>query len=97
MHTDEIYENHADIFTDPDAEKATLTELAARVMGREIKVIARRDEKLLGRIVKLLNANTAGAATSKIAEIMVQYFNNTIEENLQLLQHLKKGFDEQMV
>jgi hypothetical protein len=31
-----------------------------------------------------------------MAEIMVQYFNNTIEENLRLLQYLKTGFDEQI-
>jgi predicted nucleotidyltransferase len=95
MHSNEIYEKHSDIFTAEGADKATLTELAARVMGREIKVIAQRDEKLLERIGKILDMNTADAATSKMAEIMVQYFNNTIEENQQLLQHLKTGFDEQ--
>jgi predicted nucleotidyltransferase len=95
IHSNEIYEKHSDIFTDEGAEKATLTELAARVMGREIKVIVQRDEKLLERIAKILEVNTADAATSKMAEIMVRYFNNTIEENLQLLQYLKTGFTEQ--
>jgi predicted nucleotidyltransferase len=95
MHSDEIYEKHSDIFTAEDAENATLTELAARVMGREIKSIAQRNEKLLARIANILDVNTADAATSKMAEIMVQYFNNTIEENLRLLQYLKMGFDEQ--
>ena len=96
MHSDEIYDKHSDIFTDEGTDKATLTELAARVMGREIKVIAQRDENLLERIAKILDVNTINAATSKMAEIMVQYFNNTIEENLQLLQYLKTGFNEQM-
>jgi len=95
MHSDEIYGKHSDIFTVKGAEDATLTELAARVMGREIKVIAQRDKKLLVRIANILDVNTADAATSKMAEIMVQYFNNTIEENLRLLQYLKTGFDEQ--
>jgi len=95
MHTDEIYACHKDIFDDESAASATLTELAARVMGREIKAIARRDEKLLARIAKLLDVNTADATTSKMAEIMVKYFDNTIEENLRLLQYLKTGFDEQ--
>jgi len=96
MHSDEIYAKHSDIFTDEGAEKATLTELAARVMGREIKAIAQRDEKLFVRIANILDVNTADASTSKMAEIMVQYFNNTIEENLRLLQYLKKGLTSRL-
>jgi predicted nucleotidyltransferase len=96
MQTDEIYAHHKDIFDDERTANATLTELAARVMGREIKVIAKRDEKLLARIANLLAVNTADATTSKMAEIMVQYFDNTVEDNLRLLQHLKTGFDEQI-
>ena len=92
----EIYAHHKDIFDDERTANATLTELAARVMGREIKVIAKRDEKLLARIANLLAVNTADATTSKMAEIMVQYFDNTVEDNLRLLQHLKTGFDEQI-
>ena len=94
MHSDEIYEEHSDIFADENAETATLIELSARVMGREIKGIAQRNGKLLARISKILEANTADPATSKMAEIMVQYFNNTIEESMRLLQYLKVGFDE---
>lgn len=96
MHSNEIYENHNDIFTEEGLESITTTELAARVMGREIKIIAKRDEKLLARIANLLAVNTADARTSKMAEIMVQYFDNTLEDNLRLLQHLKTGFDEQI-
>jgi len=59
-------------------------------MGGEIKAIAQRDEKLFVRIANILDVNTADASTSKMAEIMVRYFNNTIEENLRLLQYLKK-------
>jgi len=94
--TDEIYTRHPDIFTDEGPQDITETELAARVMGREIKAIARRDEKLLARIANLLEVNTANATTSKMAEIMVQYFDNTIEENLRLLQYVKMGFEESL-
>ena len=72
----------------------TLTELAARVMGREIKSIAQRDGKLLARIANLLNVNTANVTTSKMAEIMTTYFDNTLEESLRVLQHLNLGFQE---
>jgi predicted nucleotidyltransferase len=94
--TSDIYTSHPDIFTDEGAQELTETEMAARVMGREIRAIVRRDGKLQARIANLLEMNTADATTSKMAEIMVQYFKNTIEENLQLLQQLKKGYEEQI-
>jgi predicted nucleotidyltransferase len=95
MHADTIYDEHADIFTDESAAEASLPELAARVMGREIRHIVQRSEKLLTRITNLLQTQTEDVATSRMAEIMVQYFKNSVEGNLRLLQHLKKGFDEQ--
>lgn len=94
MHADAIYDEHADIFIDESAAEASLSELAARVMGREIRHIAQRSEKLLVRITKLLQTQTKDVATSRMAEIMVQYFKNSIEDNLRLLEYLKKGFEE---
>ena len=44
--------------------------------------------------MKLLETNTADAATSKMAAIMVRYFHNTIEDNVRTLQQLKKGLGE---
>jgi len=96
MHADTIYEAHADIFTDESAAEASLSELAARVMGREIKHIVQRSGKLLARITNLLQTQTKNVASSRMAEIMVQYFKNSVEDNLRLLRHLKKGFDERI-
>jgi hypothetical protein len=63
-------------------------------MGREMGKIARRNEKLLARISGILAANTNDIANSPMAAIMVEYFENTVEENVLLLQELKQGFGE---
>lgn len=91
MYDNEIWENHNDLFGQEDAD---LKKIAARVMGREMGKIAKRNEKLRGRIEGILNANTNDIANSRMAAIMVEYFENTVEENVLLLQELKQGFGE---
>jgi predicted nucleotidyltransferase len=91
MYDNEIWENHHDLFGKEDTD---LKYIAARVMGREMGKIARRNEKLLGRIAGILAANTNDIANSPMAAIMVEYFENTVEENVLLLQELKQGFGE---
>lgn len=94
MHSNTIYENHADIFIDEHPQDATLTQLAARVMGREMKAITRRNEHLQTRIANLLEVNTTDSAKSRMADIIAQHFQCTVEDSLQLLQCLKLGLDE---
>jgi hypothetical protein len=96
MYSEEIYEHHNDIFTKEGLEDASLTDLGARVLGREIRAIAQRDDKLLKRVMGLLETNTADAVTSHMAAIMVQYFDNMIEENLHTLEQLKQGLGESL-
>ncbi len=91
MYDNEIWDNHNDLFAD---ENSNLEHIAARVMGREMKKIAIRNEKLFSRIEGILNANTDDMPNSKMAVIMIEYFGNTVEDNVQLLQQLKKGFTE---
>jgi predicted nucleotidyltransferase len=91
MYDNEIWENHHDLFGKDDTD---LKYIAARVMEREMGKIARRNEKLLGRIAGILAANTNDIANSQMAAIMVEYFENTLEENVLLLQELKQGFGE---
>lgn len=91
MYDNEIWENHNDLFGD---ENADLKHIATRVMGREMRKIAKRNEKLFGRIEGILNANTGDTANSKMAVIMIEYFGNTVEDNVLLLQQLKQGFTE---
>lgn len=90
MHADEIYEKHNDLFD----ESTELIEVAAHVMGREVGKIAKRNEVLFLRIHKLIEENIGQGSDSPIATIMTGYFNNTIEENLRLLNRMKQGFWE---
>lgn len=91
MYDNEIWEYHYDLFED---EEDDLKHIAARVMGREIGKIAKRNEKLFNRVNAILNENTEDIHNSKIATMMVAYFDNTVTENVQLLKQLQKGFLE---
>ena len=91
MYDNEIWDNHNDLFAD---ENSNLEHIAARVMGREMRKISTRNEKLFSRIEGILNANTDDMPNSKMAAIMIEYFGNTIEDNVLLLQQLKQGFTE---
>jgi predicted nucleotidyltransferase len=91
MYDNEIWEKHYDLFTD---ENIDLKHVAARVMGREMSKIARRNKKLFTRIENILHANTNNIASSKMADIMIEYFENTAEDNVKLLEQLKQGFIE---
>ncbi|MFD2890342.1 hypothetical protein [Chitinophaga cymbidii] len=91
MYQDVIWEKHSDLFEDDNSE---LLNIAARALGREIAGIAIRDERLYKRIRHILKSNTAEPHTSKMALIMREYFDNTVQENFLLLQELKQGFEE---
>lgn len=91
MYDEEIWSNHSDLF---DTENENLKWIAARVMGREMKKIAQRNIQLYERIQNILETNATDVQNSRMAEIMVAYFENTVEENRQLIEQIKKGFTE---
>ena len=91
MYDEEIWANHSDLFGE---EEIDLKHLAARVMGREIKKIAKRNPKLYERVESILESNTNDIPNSAMAIIMVEYFKNTIEENVNLLLQIKNGFED---
>ena len=91
MNDNEIFENHHDLF---EKEEASLKHIAARVMGREMSKIAKKNELLFSRIVGILDSNTLVSQNSDMAKIMVEYYDNTIDDNVQLLKHLRQGFSE---
>ena len=59
-----------------------------------MRKIAKRNDKLFSRLEGIIDDNTANVEKSKIAVIMNEYFQNTVEKNMKLLQHLKQGFTE---
>lgn len=91
MYDNEIWEHHNDLFEDEDAD---LKHIAARVMGREMNKIAKRNEKVFNRISGILEANTNDMPNSRMAAIMIEYFDNTMEESVALLLQLQQGFTE---
>jgi predicted nucleotidyltransferase len=91
MYDNEIWDNHNDLFEEANAD---LKHIAAKVMGREMSKIARRNKKLFGRVEEILKTNTDDMPNSKMAAIMIEYFENTVQENVMLLQQLKQGFTE---
>ncbi|MFE3872215.1 hypothetical protein ACFX5F_13380 [Flavobacterium sp. ZS1P70] len=91
MYADEIYEKHNDLFGDKDIN---LNWIAARVLGRDMSKIAQLNEDLFIRIKKILKKNTIDIHSSDIAKIMAEFFQNTIEENVKLLEQVKIGYLE---
>lgn len=90
MYAEEIFEHHNDLFGDNAFE---LHLIAARVMGREINKIAKRNEILHNRLKDLLEVSTNNKDI-EIAKIMVEFYENTIEDNLVLLEQIKIGYLE---
>jgi predicted nucleotidyltransferase len=91
MYDNEIWNSHSDLFGEDNTD---LKHIAARVMGREMNKIARRNGKLFKRIEGILKDNTDDMPNSKMGAIMIEYFDNTVEDNVLLLQQLIKGFTE---
>lgn len=90
MYADEIYENHNDLFGEDDRG---INLIGARVMGREMSKITKRNESLFRRIEELLKVNTDNN-DSEMAKIMLEFFNNTLEDNLLLLNEIRIGYLE---
>lgn len=91
MLQEEIFEEHNKLFQN---KELSLTEIGAIVIGRKIRLLANRGTYVYERIEAILNNNTESVDTSIMAIKMTQYFQNTAEENLSLLRHLKTGFVE---
>ncbi len=91
MHDEEIWNNHHDLFK---SQEADLKHIAARVMGREMHKIAKANEKLFKTLDGILENNIKDVANSKMATIMIEYFDNTLTDNVELLKQLKQGFTE---
>ena len=89
MHSELIFNDHNDLFGD---ESSNLMHIAATVMGREMKTIAQRNPALYKRLATILHNNTKDEHHSPIALLMLQYFNNTVADNITTLNYLQLGF-----
>jgi len=91
MWNEEIYENHLDLF---GRDNPNMQHVAAEVLGREIKKILPPDTEAYSKILNLLTNNTVDVYTSEIGSIMEGTNSTTVEENIEILSYLLKGFTE---
>lgn len=84
-----IWAEHSDLFN----EEKSLEEVSARVLGREMGKILRRNKKLEERISGMLTENENGKAiiiATKIAAVL----NKQIDEIMNLLKEIMNGMSE---
>ncbi|MGN6604845.1 MAG: hypothetical protein ACTHK8_20480 [Ginsengibacter sp.] len=87
----EIWEHHLDLFAEEDAE---LLQIGTKVLGRQMKQIAMKNDLLYQRINTLLEKNIVAGESSKMAGIMTGYFQNSVMDNVRLLEEIKQEFSE---
>jgi len=88
MYDEEIYENHNDLF----GPETNLEHIAAEVMGREIAKITSANTDFSERIDQLLEVNAGELHSSAIGRIMSEFFGNTIEDSVTVIQYMLKGY-----
>ena len=88
IHSDEIYNSHNDLFADDAAE---LIDIAATVLGRELGAILGHNENIASRVIGILEENTNNQKSSRIAELMTGYFDNSVEANIVILRRIING------
>lgn len=90
IETELIYEQHNDLFEND----RKLSIIAARVIGRQIKIILNESKELENRIINILEAEVSDVKKSKIAELMVAGTEKSISSSITLLNELLKGIVE---
>lgn len=93
MYDEIIWEHHNDLYADENEDLSEI-HISARVMGREMGKIARRSERLFGQLIGLLSVDYNELSECNLATIMAEYYGNTVEENVALLNQIEKGLKE---
>lgn len=93
LQADLIYEDHNDLFKD-DTDDVTLPEIAATVIGREIKNMCVGNDILIARVKKILQAHVALEDESPFVENMVAENKESVEMNLRFLKNMLLPFIE---
>lgn len=90
LQSENIYDNHADIFT-PAVDNMEMEEISAIAIGREINSIIADNNPLKARILSILDKHLALLAESRFLRNMLLTENDTIEKRAKLLQHIRDG------
>lgn len=84
-----IWDHHTDVFRENDSR--TLEEIAAVVIGKEIKTIVSSNPKLLSRVTRILTLHISAFASSDLIRQMVAENKKTVEENAGYLKAIFSG------
>lgn len=87
MHDTFIYEQYAHLFNEYD----DLRQLAAVVIGKEIKRVLRDNILLTQKIISIIQDDIQKDADSLLGIKLAKYFDNTIDENLALFRCILIG------
>ena len=90
LESDFIYDNHSDLFE----ANINLTNIAARVIGRQIIQISTPSKDLVKRIEQILQTEINKHHKSKMAELMIQGTDNSIEDAISLLKEIMQAISE---
>jgi len=92
LQSDLIYDHHSDLFGGED--DIELEQIAAKVIGREIRKIIAGNDDLLQRIVNILQVQIEQKEKSGLIRNMVNESGKNVDSILQLLIHLLEGVNE---
>jgi predicted nucleotidyltransferase len=93
LQADLIYAEHSDLFlvSEEQLNKISLQEIAAVVLGREIKKIIDKNQLLLGRIKRILTDHVDQEEKSAFARNMAEETGSTLAEVVSWLKHMLIG------
>ncbi|CAN5915217.1 hypothetical protein BH11BAC7_BH11BAC7_20330 [soil metagenome] len=88
---EEILDKHFDLL---DAAPYDRLVIAARVLGREMRPILERNEKLKSRVKKILETACADPENSKIGMLMISGEITSLTQTASLVEGMLKGIDD---
>ena len=90
LQSDLIYDEHNDLFD----EDVSLSDIAARVIGREIRKPLSDNEKLSNRVTAILNDHIIKGENSNFILNMIESSDKTVDEYVHLLTMILKGIND---
>jgi len=85
IHSENIYENHNDLF---EGDETTLETISSRVIGRELKVVAAKNNKLNDRVISILEGHISKADHSLFILGMIGDYCNEIDTALSWMESI---------
>ena len=84
FNSDAIWEHHSDLFTDDNE----LDEIASQYLGREIGKIISGNEKLISRVIGILEKGLSDSDSNNLDELLASESSETIEYSRSLIAHI---------